>query len=126
MSDAAASPRIRHLSWGRMEVEDPDGTARRYKDAKLFPGGSRAWDWNETGTTHEGGIRPGDVEELLERGAEAVVLSRGMNERLRVARQTLERLEEAGVTVYVLETNEAARRYGELRETTAVGGLFHS
>lgn len=122
----APSPRILHLSWGRLEVEDPGGATRRYKDAKLFPGGSRAWDWLETGTSHEGGIQPADVEELLEHGAEAVVLSRGMHRRLRVADATLERLEEAGVSVDVLPTDEAARRYTELRERTAVAGLFHS
>ncbi|HZD06513.1 MAG TPA: Mth938-like domain-containing protein [Longimicrobiales bacterium] len=120
------SPRIRHLSWGRLEVEDPDGVTRRYKDAKLFPGGSRTWDWNETGTSHEGGIQPADVDELLEHGAEAVVLSRGMNRRLRVAEATLKRLQEAGVAVDVLPTDRAAERYGELRDEKAVAGLFHS
>jgi len=32
------SPRIKHVSWGRLEVE---GRAEPYKDAKLFPGGRR-------------------------------------------------------------------------------------
>ncbi len=126
MDPTPASPRIRHLSWGRLEVEDPDGSTQRYKDAKLFPGGSRAWDWSETGTSHEGGIQPADVEELLRHGAGVVVLSRGMNERLRVADATLRRLEEAGVEVHALETNAAAERYGELRGRAAVAGLFHS
>lgn len=128
MTESTASPRIDHLSWGRMDVVDPDGTSHRYKDAKVFPGGSRAWDWTETGTDHEGGIRPADVEELLERGARVVVLSRGMNERLRVAEVTLERLDAAGVEVHVLQTEAAVRRYAELREdaTAPVAGLFHS
>jgi hypothetical protein len=39
------SPRITHLSWGRIEVEG----GRGFKDAKLWPGGGRAWDWKETG-----------------------------------------------------------------------------
>lgn len=126
MIRTSESPRIDHLSWGRMEVVDPDGSTHRYKDAKVFPGGSRAWDWTETGTSHAGGIQPADVEELLEHGARTVVLSRGMNERLRVADATLRRLEEAGVEVHVLQTEEAVRRYGELREGRPVGGLFHS
>src|SRR5207249_6886146 len=33
------SPQIKHVSWGRLEVE---GRAEPYKDAKLFPGGSRS------------------------------------------------------------------------------------
>jgi hypothetical protein len=28
-----------------------------FKDAKLFPGGARAWDWRETGTGHVPGIQ---------------------------------------------------------------------
>jgi hypothetical protein len=35
------SPRISHLSWGHIEVE---GHAP-FKDAKVFPGGAREWDW---------------------------------------------------------------------------------
>jgi hypothetical protein len=42
------SPRITHLSWGRIEVEG----GRTFKDAKLWPGGVREWDWQETGTRH--------------------------------------------------------------------------
>jgi hypothetical protein len=38
---------------GRLEVE---GKAEPYRDAKLFPGGSREWNWRETGTEHVPGI----------------------------------------------------------------------
>ena len=40
------SPRIMGVVWGRIEVEGV-GT---FRDAKIFPGGAREWDWNETGT----------------------------------------------------------------------------
>lgn len=119
-----ASPRIRHVSWGTLEVEGVDAP---FKDAKLYPGGARAWDWNETGTSHAPGIQPADVEELLEKGTEVVVLSRGMNERLQVMDETLQRLDEAGVETHVLETEKAVRTYNELQaEGARVGGLFHS
>ena len=78
MNETQASPRIAHLSWGRMET----GDGRSFKDAKLYPGGARAWDWRETGTHHVPGIQPADVEELLEKGATTVVLSKGIWERL--------------------------------------------
>mgnify|MGYP006278535079 CR=1 FL=1 len=118
------SPRITDVSWGRLEIADPSAT---FKDAKLYPGGGRAWDWNETGTSHTPGIQPADVEELLEHGAQAVVLSQGMNERLQVQPETLQMLDEAGVDTYVLQTEEAVERYNELRESgLPVGGLFHS
>ncbi|MFB6098169.1 MAG: Mth938-like domain-containing protein [Salinibacter sp.] len=123
-----ASPRISAVSWGHLEIENgsKNGT-RSFKDAKLYPGGARAWDWNETGTSHTPGIQPADVEELLEHGASVVVLSRGMNKRLQVKPETLEMLDEAGVDTHVLQTERAVERYNELQEADeAVGGLFHS
>lgn len=108
-------------------TEDGGETSRSFKDAKLFPGGSRAWDWNETGTSHDPGIQPADVEELLEEGARVVVLSRGMNQRLQVQDRTLRHLREKGVEARVEGTKEAVRVYNELQaDGKAVGGLFHT
>ena len=53
MAEQARSPRISHLSWGRLEVEDHGA----FKDAKLYPGGARAWDWREIATRHVPGIQ---------------------------------------------------------------------
>jgi hypothetical protein len=61
MSDGKRSPRILAVRWGRMGVEGIGAG----KDFKLYPGGGREWDWNETGTRHSPGIQPADVEELL-------------------------------------------------------------
>jgi hypothetical protein len=119
----AHSPKITHLSWGRLEVE---GQGSSFKDAKLFPGGAREWDWNETGTDHEPGIQPADVEELLEHGATTVVLGKGFYERLKVRQETLQKLEERNVTAHVEQTEEAVRLYNELSESERVGALIHS
>ena len=121
MEPSQESPRITHLSWGRLEVD-----GKRFKDAKLYPGGAREWDWRETGTRHVPGIQPADVAELLDHGAEVVVLSKGVWEWLRVCPETLALLAEKGVAVEVLQTEDAVARYNALRETAAVGGLFHS
>ena len=123
MEQEARSPRVTSLSWGRLEVEGEDIP---FKDAKLFPGGARMWDWNETGTRHEPGIQPADVEELLERGATAGVLSKGFHERLGVTPETLRMLEERGVAAHVRQTEGAISLYNELRETEKVGALIHS
>ncbi len=117
------SPKITHLSWGSLEIE---GQSSLFKDAKLFPGGARKWDWNETGTEHEPGIQPSDVEELLEHGATVIVLSRGFYERLQVSRETLQELEERNVTTHVEQTEEAVRLYNELTKSEKVGALVHS
>jgi hypothetical protein len=96
------------------------------KDFKLYPGGGREWDWRETGTQHDPGIQPADVEELLERGATVVVLSRGMRLALRTSAATMKMLQRRGIVVYVDETKKAVDLYNKLAETQAVGGLFHS
>jgi hypothetical protein len=118
-----APPRIKHASWGRLEVE---GKTEPYKDAKLFPGGSREWNWRETGTAHKPGIQIADVQELLEHGAKVVVLSRGMAECLHVPRETLDFLEERQIAVHVLPTQHAVALYNKLAQTEPVGGLFHT
>jgi hypothetical protein len=93
---------------------------------KLFPGGSRAWDWRETGTNHQPGIQPADVQELLDHGANVVVLSRGMKECLQIPRETLDFLKEKQIPAHVLPTMEAVKLYNELAEKEPVGGLFHT
>jgi hypothetical protein len=116
------SPRITALSWGSMTVEGI-GTE---KDFKLYPGGGREWDWSETGTGHEPGIQPADVQELIDRGCSVVVLSRGMELRLQTMAETVSYLEDSGIEVHVLETKAAAEFYNDLAGGTPVGGLFHS
>jgi hypothetical protein len=116
------APRIRSVSWGRMEVEGL-GVG---KDFKLYPGGGRPWDWTETGTQHVPGIQPADVEELLLHGATTVVLSQGMDRQLQIDPDTLRALQERSVTVHVVDTRDAVKIYNDLVDDVAVGGLFHS
>jgi hypothetical protein len=113
---------VTHIAWGRMDV-DGLGTG---KDFKLYPGGGRPWDWNETGTRHVPGIQPADVQELLEKGSAVVVLSRGMELVLQTCPETLDLLRARGVEVHVEETRAAVQLYNRLSETQPVGGLFHS
>lgn len=117
------SPKITHLTWGRLDVEGRNGS---FKDAKLFPGGARGWDWYETGTHHEPGIQLADLEELLERSVSVVVLGRGFYERLQVCPETLQELEERNISVHTEQTEEAVRLYNELSESERVGALIHS
>lgn len=118
MPSTNRSPRIKHVSWGRLEVE---GEAEPYEDAKLFLGGSREWNWRETQTSHRPGIQIADVRELLEHGSKVVVLSRGMAECLHVPDETLDFLKERQIAVQVLPTQHAVALYNELAQTEAVG-----
>ena len=117
------SPRIEHISWGRIVVAG----LGKGKDFKLWPGGGREWDWGETGTRHEPGIQPADIEELIDHGCQTIVLSRGILLHLRVCQETLDLLEKRGIRVLVAETKEAVEIYnGLVADGEAVGGLFHS
>ncbi len=118
------SPQIISLSWGRIEVEN---ARQPFKDAKVFPGGAREWDWRETGTRHRPGIQPADVQELVDHGAEVVILSRGMLGALRVQPETERWLQEQGVEYHIHRTPKAVEQYNRLAaEGWNVGGLFHS
>jgi hypothetical protein len=122
---SAQSPLVSHLEWGSITV-DIDGAPASFRDARLYPGGARAWDWRETGTRHVPGTQIADVEELLARGARTIVLSRGMDLVLQVPAATVSWLEQRGVRVEVLESRLAVARYNELRDAEAVGALIHS
>jgi hypothetical protein len=116
------SPKIISLVWGKIEVEGyPAG-----KDFVLYPGGAECWNWNDTGTTHAGGIQPQDIDKLLAKSANKIVLTTGMTGRLRVSDATLERLKNAGVEFMILNTDEAVEVYNRLAQEWQVGGLFHS
>lgn len=109
--------------WGQIEVEG----LGRFRDAKLWPGGGRPWDWNETGTRHRPGIQPADVEELLEHGPEMVVLSRGRQLRLDTCPETLDLLASRGLSVERCETGDAIELYNRLVASgVAVAALVHS
>jgi len=99
---------------------------QQFKDVKLYPGGAREWDWNETGTRHSPGIQLTDVQELIDHGATVVILSLGQLGRLAVAPETLGALADLGVEVRMLKTPGAVETYNLLRETAPVGALIHS
>jgi hypothetical protein len=93
---------------------------------KLWPGGGREWDWRETGTQHVPGILPSDVEELVDHGAEVIVLSRGMQLRLQTSPETLDLLRRKSVEMHVEETAAAADLYNWLARSRPAGCLIHS
>ncbi len=98
-----------------------------FRDAKLYPGGGREWDWRETNTHHVPGIQPADVQELIDNQCEVIVLTRGMQLVLQTCPETLERLKDLSIETLVEETNAAVVTYNQLvTEGKAVGGLFHS
>lgn len=119
---AARSPKIIRLHWGSVETE-----AGQFRDAKLWPGGGRGWDWRETGTAHRPGVQPTDMAELLSHGARTVIIGCGQNRRLEVMDETRETVEAAGADLEVYESGEAVERFNAATENgEAVGALIHS
>ncbi|XP_067995907.1 mth938 domain-containing protein isoform X1 [Melanerpes formicivorus] len=134
------SPEIASLSWGQMKVK---GCSATYKDCKVWPGGSRTWDWRETGTNHSPGVQPADLEEVVKKGVKTMVIGRGMSEALQVEPpvfqfescyrtplvppSTVDYLKKNGIDVLVLQTEKAVEEYNALAaQGVKVGGVFHS
>ena len=117
---------ITGLSWGKMEVSIA-GEKRYFKDCKIWPGGAREWNWRETGTEHDPGIQPADIEEILEHGVDVFVLARGQLGRLEVCAETETLLRERGIPYHVHRTKKAVELFNALaRGGKRVGGVFHS
>ena len=117
------SPRVISSNWGSIEAEH----IGRHKDLKLWPGGGREWNWEETNTQHDPGIQATDVQELLHHGSEIVILSTGRNMALQVSPDALRLLEDRGIRYHILETGKAIALYNLLAgESRCVGGLFHT
>ncbi|MDK9708276.1 MAG: MTH938/NDUFAF3 family protein [Desulforhopalus sp.] len=122
-ADTVPAPAIVSAAWGRTEVAGLGPG----KDWKLWPGGGCSWDWSEHGTGHFQGIQPGDLEELLDRGCQVVILTTGRLGRLKVAPATIEILEAKGVQVIVARTGKGIDIYNNYAgQGVAVGGLFHA
>ena len=117
------SPKIKNISWGKVDVEGNDKT---FKDVKLYPGGVREWDWNETGTSHSPGIKKEDIDELLEHGSEIIILSRGKLKRLKTTTELKNYLEKNNIEYYILQTDKAVKKYNQLVHEKKVGALIHS
>jgi len=118
-----ASPRIISVGWGKMDVE----AIGKGRDFKLWPGGGRAWNWNETGTNHSAGIQVADVKELLEHTCEVIILTRGVFSRLKIAPETTAYLETKGIDAIVTDTKRGVAIYNNnVENNVRVGGLFHS
>ena len=118
--------KITSISWGRIEVT-VNGKSRRFRDCKVWPGGATDWDWNDTGTRHQPGIQPADIEDILAGDIEVMILSRGMNLRLHTLYKTEKLLQSRGIEYHIEQTSRAIEMFNKLmRQGRKVGGIFHS
>ena len=117
---------ITHLSWGNIQVS-LKGKEYSFKDCKIWPEGATEWDWNQTGTSHETGIQPDDIKEILEHDVEVLVLSRGMDEQMGIAPETEDLLKTMGIQYQIHDTRNAVELFNSLvQNNKRAGGIFHS
>ncbi len=127
----ASAPLITSIVWGKICVQETSGFNKVYdattsKDCKLSPKGSKPWNWSLTNMHHSPGIRPIDVQELVD-DADVFILSRGMDLVLQVLPATVTYLESKGKVVHVLQTQAAVKLYNELvLSGKRVAALIHS
>jgi hypothetical protein len=117
---------ISHISWGRIEVTT-DSKIYQFKDCKVWSGGAKEWDWTLTGTRHQPGIQPADIEEILEQGVEIMVLTRGMEFMLHTCPETEQLLHQRDIEYHIGHTKLAVALFNDLmQQGKRVGGIFHS
>lgn len=113
---------VASFQWG----EIIDATGRRFKDARLFPGGVEEWDWRKTGTRHDPGIQPADLEDLLATKPDVIILSRGVDLVLQVSQATIDFARACTPRVLVLQSEQAVAEYNKRVATERVVALIHS
>ena len=117
---------ITHLSWGKMQI-NIQGKEYYFKDCKIWPEGACNWDWNLTGTSHETGIQPSDIKDILEHDIEVMVLSRGMDKQMKVAPETEEMLKSRRIEYHIKDTRKTVELFHNLfQQGKRAGGIFHS
>jgi hypothetical protein len=117
---------ITHLSWGKMQI-NLQGKEYEFKDCKIWPEGACNWDWNLTGTSHDTGVQPDDIKDILGHDIEVMVLSRGFDLKMKVSPSTEELLKSLGIEYYINDTQKAVEVFNDLfQQGKRAGGIFHS
>lgn len=117
---------ITHLSWGKIRI-NLQGKEYEFKDCKIWPEGASNWDWNLTGTTHDIGVQPDDIKDIIGYGVDVMVLSRGFDLKMKVSPATEELLKSLGIEYHIHDTEKAVDLFNKLfQQGKRVGGIFHT
>jgi hypothetical protein len=107
--------RIDHYEFGRIVVDGREET----KDLIILPDRVvRNW-WRQEGH----GLVLGDLVEVLDELPAHLVVGTGADGRMRPDPDTIQQLQERGVTVKALPTSQAVRRFGQLDPARAAAAL---
>ncbi len=108
-------PSIDHYSFGRIVI---DGQEHR-RDVIVLPDRIVANWWRKEG--HRLVLE--DLDGVLDDLPQHVLIGTGAYGQMRPDKKAIEKLKERGVTVEVLETDEAVRRFGELNPAATAAAL---
>ena len=117
---------IKKLTWGSIEVQIGKET-QTFRDCKVWPEGAESWEWDETGTHHKPGIQPADIEDILNKDIDVLIMSRGRMLRLEVCPETIALLKAHKIEYHFEETAKAVALFNRLiTKDRKVGGIFHT
>ncbi len=112
-----ATPRIEDYCFGRMVVD----RRRHTQDLILLPDRVVAGWWRKQG--HR--LVPEDLATVLDAAPEVLVVGTGAHGMMKIAEETRQVLQAAGVELQAAPTAEACCIYNDLRERRRVAGAFH-
>ncbi len=122
------NPKIVSISWGKIEVEG----FGIFKDCVCFDN-AEEWDWSVHGTSHEFGIITNELDERIKQMKQKgdglpqrVVLSDGMESRIKPNFALEEYIRQLGATLFVGQTEQAVKVYNLWITKFKVIGFFHS
>ena len=110
-------PRIDSYRFGRIVI---DGEPHS-KDVILLPDRVIPRWWRQEGHS----LSPADLEEIIKSKPETLIIGQGAFSRMHVPGATRRWLEDAGITVIALPSEETCERYIELREGTRIAAAIH-
>lgn len=111
------SPQIEDYRFGHIVI---DGKSYD-KDVIILPDRVRGGWWRKEGHA----LHPEDLDAVFEAAPEQLVVGQGAYSRMAVNPETKAALQEAGIEVIAADTEEACRRYNDLREQKNVAAALH-
>jgi hypothetical protein len=113
---------IDQLVWGKVTVQ-----GKTYGDIVITNKTVKPWDWNIDGTRHKPGITIKAVDHFIKAGCTDVILTEGMHRQLQVPKNTIEYLQDNGIHVLVLSSENGVPKYNDMiKNNCKVGMLLHT
>jgi hypothetical protein len=111
------APEVESYGFGHMVVDGEKYT----DDLILLPGRVVSNWWRDQG--HR--LSVADLDEVFDAQPKVLVVGTGANGVMKVPDETRQAVRDAGIELEVARTDQAWKRYNELKDGRAVAGAFH-